>query len=190
MNKGIILLIVFALGVAAVAAILYEKAGKHAPPAAVAPSAPAPAHSDAALARGSAAPLFELADLNGKVWRLAELKGKVVFLNFWATWCESCRHENPTLQALMQAEKGNDKFVLITVLTNDEPAKARAYLKENKLSFPVLIGTGEVAAAYGLTGVPETFILDKKGLLREKAIGPMNWNTPDMRTFIAQLAAE
>lgn len=181
MNRAIILVVVFALGAAAVGGLLYKKAREQAPTAGSAP---------AATAKGLAAPAFELTDLDGKVWRLADLKGKVVFVNFWATWCQSCQEENPSLQALMNAEKGNDKFVLLMVLTDDDPAKARDYLKQHKFDFTVLLGTRDVVGAYGLTGVPETFIIDKKGVLREKAVGPMEWNTPDVRGLIAKLAAE
>ncbi len=82
---------------------------------------------------GSQAPDFTLQDLKGKVWRLSELKGKVVLLHFWATWCSTCEQENPTLQNLLLAERDNPQFVVLSVLVRDEADGARAYMAKRGL---------------------------------------------------------
>jgi DsbE subfamily thiol:disulfide oxidoreductase len=144
----------------------------------------------ATAVKGLDAPSFELRDTTGKVWNLADLKGKVVLVNFWATWCDTCKEEKPSLVNLVNSEKENDKFVFVSVLFRDDPAKVPAYLKQYGYSFPVLIDEGNVAKAYGLTGVPETFLIDKKGVLREKVIGPIQWDTPEIKALIAKLTSE
>jgi peroxiredoxin len=171
-NKGIILLLVFAVCISSL--IVLMKSG---------------ASPEKRAVTGSEAPGFELKDTEGRPWKLSDLKGKVVFLNFWASWCSSCMEENPSLQKLFTAENGNDKFVLMTVIYNDDPAKAAAYMKQNGLSFPVLVDTVNLAKTYGITGVPETFVIDTKGTLVRKVIGPMQWDTPDVHDLITKLIA-
>ncbi|MEW6116189.1 MAG: TlpA disulfide reductase family protein [Nitrospirota bacterium] len=140
--------------------------------------------------KGLDAPAFELKDTTGKVWKLSDLKGKVVLVNFWATWCDTCKEEKPSLVNLINSEKGNDKFVFVSVLFRDDPAKVPAYMREYGYSFPVLIDDKNIAKAYGLTGVPESFLIDKNGILREKVIGPMQWDTPEVKAVIAKLIGE
>lgn len=136
--------------------------------------------------KGSLAPDFALQDLKGKVWRLSELKGKVVLLHFWATWCSTCEEENPTLQNLLLAERENPQFVVLSVLVRDDAAKAHAYMAQRKFDFPVLADDKKTSQQYGLTGVPETFLIDKSGTIRDKIIGPNNWNSPEVRAALAR----
>lgn len=136
------------------------------------------------------APAFELKDTDGKIWKLSDLKGKVVLLNLWASWCGTCKEELPSIQNLVNSEKDNNRLVFISVLYNDSPAKALAYLKENGFAFPVLIDTGHVAEIYGITGVPETFIIDKKGILKQRVVGPLKWDSPEVKSALAQMENE
>lgn len=138
---------------------------------------------------GSAAPDFELQDLSGKTWKLSDLKGKAVLVHFWATWCTTCEAENPTLQRLFEAEQGNQKFVLLSILVRDDAERAKLYMRDKKFTFPVLADTKAVSAQYGLRGVPETFLVDKNGILRDKIIGPNNWDTAEVRAALAKFAA-
>lgn len=123
------------------------------------------------------APEFSLTDNNGTVWNLADLRGKVVFVNFWATWCPPCREEMPSMVLLDRSMREQNKdFVMLTILSNDDPEKGDAFVRSLGATFPVLADPdGKVATAYGLTGVPETYIIDKKGILREKYIGAWPW---------------
>jgi len=139
---------------------------------------------------GKPAPDFTLVDTKGKTWNLAELKGQVVFLNFWATWCPPCRQEMPSMQTV-HASMPEDRFTMLAVLSNDDPALADAMAAKIGATFPILIDPANKAAlAYGLTGVPETYIIDKQGVLREKFIGPAQWDSAEalqmLRKYIAQ----
>ncbi len=136
---------------------------------------------------GGEAPGFELRDTEGKVWNLFSLRGKVVLLNFWATWCGTCEEEIPSLQRLIDSEKGNERFVFVSVLYRDDPRKAVAYLKQRGFGFPVLIDDGRVAASYGLTGVPETFVITSEGAIKDKIVGPIDWNAPEVRAALTKL---
>jgi peroxiredoxin len=127
---------------------------------------------------GEPAPDFTLVDLQGKTWTLSELKGQVVFVNFWATWCPPCREEMPSMQEL-HTMLPKDKFKMLAILNGDDPALADIFAKKLDLTMPILNDQDNtVGAVYGLTGLPETFIIDNQGILREKFIGPAQWNAP------------
>ncbi len=139
---------------------------------------------------GLDAPAFELKDTQGKTWKTSDLKGKVVFINFWASWCDACKEEKPSIQNLVNAEKANDKFVFISVLFRDDPSKAMEYMKSNGFNFPVLIDNKNIAADYGIRGVPETFVIGKNGTIKEKVVGPIGWESPEVRAVIRKLIAD
>ncbi len=127
---------------------------------------------------GKLAPDFTLMDRKGKTWNLSELKGQVVFVNFWATWCAPCRQEMPSMERLYRLLPA-DKFKMLAILSRDEPAFADTVAAKLGVTFPILIDPDNKAGqAYGLTGVPETYIIDKQGVLREKFLGPVQWDTP------------
>ncbi len=132
---------------------------------------------------GKAVPEFTLHDLSGRTWRLADLKGKVVMINFWATWCPPCRGELDSMQRLYRRPEKN--FQMLTVLVNDSPANGAELVRRKKYTFPVLLDPeGNVGRDYGITGVPETFIIDTEGILRERIIGGDNWDSPRARAMI------
>ncbi len=133
---------------------------------------------------GLPAPDFDLQDTNGKFWKLSDLKGQVVFVNFWATWCPPCREEMPSMSELNKAMP-EDRFKMLTILSNDDPTLALNFLGKVGADFPILLDPlSKIANAYGLTGVPETFIVDKKGILRQKYIGPRNWSSREAKQMI------
>ncbi|MBN2654833.1 MAG: redoxin domain-containing protein [Nitrospirae bacterium] len=136
---------------------------------------------------GLAAPELNLTDLNGRIWKLSDLKGKVIFINFWATWCDSCKPEKLTIQNLVTSEKDNPNFVFLTVLYNDSTERAKDFIKQHNYTFPVLIDNAAVSRAYGITGVPETFIIDPSGILRDKVIGSYRWDSSEPRLVISRL---
>lgn len=143
------------------------------------------------LKEGQQAPVFELNDIDGNTWRLNDLRGKVVLINFWATWCPSCVSEMPSLQRLILKNVNNPGFVVLTIIFEDDPFRAYRFVKSYNYSFPVLKDPdGSVADAYGLTGVPETFVVDKKGILRKKVIGPTTFDDPKVLAYLERLEKE
>jgi peroxiredoxin len=143
------------------------------------------------LREGDPAPLFLLNDINGKIWSLKELQGKVVLVNFWATWCPTCKEEKVSLQKLSDMTSDKSNFVILTILYNDATRRAVQFMKKNNLRLALLPDPKqEVSKIYGLTGVPETFIIDKKGVLRKKIIGPARFDTPDSLKFFNGLIME
>ena len=139
----------------------------------------------AMAAVGLKAPDFELPELDtsGKgssmIWRLSELKGKVVFINFWASWCDECKKEKPAMQRLYEKMQGRP-FQMLTIIYRDDAKKAVDYMKINGYPMPVLLDYDmKVARNYWVRGVPETFIIDREGIVREKIIGRRAWDSPE-----------
>ncbi|RMG67475.1 MAG: TlpA family protein disulfide reductase [Nitrospirae bacterium] len=125
---------------------------------------------------GLEAPDFKVVDKNGKEITLESLKGKTVFVHFWAAWCTECRKEMPSINALYERKKKDPNFVFLGIIYREDPAKSKKYLKENNYTIPIFVDIDENAAkAFGVTGVPETYIIDPKGILKKKVIGPGSW---------------
>jgi thiol-disulfide isomerase/thioredoxin len=119
--------------------------------------------------RRRAAASFSLRDLSGKKWDLDELRGKVVMVNFWATWCPPCRKELPDLNALY--ERFQDKGLVVLAISDEEEAVVRKYLGEHPLKFPVLRDGGKVVGkAYEIEGIPVTVVYDRAGKLAATAV--------------------
>ena len=137
---------------------------------------------------GLPAPNFTFPGLDGKKVSLTDFKGKVVFINIWATWCPPCREEMPSMEKLYQELKGED-FEILAVSIDTSGAKVVApFMKEYKLSFPALLDTeGTIQDLYGTTGVPESFIINKEGIIEEIVIGPRDWATPEVVRFLRNL---
>jgi cytochrome c biogenesis protein CcmG, thiol:disulfide interchange protein DsbE len=135
-----------------------------------------------ALHKGQETPAFRLASLSGGQGDLASLRGKVVVLNFWATWCAPCVAEMPSLERLHRT-LGPEGLAVLTVATDDDEADVRRFLAERGLTLPVLRDPGGRVAAdsYRTTGYPETFILDRSGVLLEHVVGPAEWDSPEWR---------
>lgn len=129
------------------------------------------------LTVGKTAPDFALPDLAEKTVRLSDYRGKVVFLNFWATWCQPCREEMPSMEVLHQTFE-KDGLVVLAVSIDRVTTKKDIppFIKSMNLTFPVLVDSwGQTDKSYKLMGVPETYIIDQQGILREKVIGPRDW---------------
>ncbi|MGB8887546.1 MAG: TlpA disulfide reductase family protein [Candidatus Korobacteraceae bacterium] len=126
---------------------------------------------------------FTLTDLQGKTWTLKDLKGKVVLVNFWATWCPPCRKEMPDLEALYNRfqEQG---FVILAVSEDEETAKVGPFIAEHKITYPILLDPGsKVNNLFQVEGIPKSFVYDREGKLVAQSI--------DMRTqrqFLEMLA--
>ncbi len=143
------------------------------------PSAPDP------VGRGSPAPAFRLPRLDGAgAVSLAELGGKVVLLNFWATWCKPCEDEMPAMQRLYRALGGGD-FELLAVSVDDDPEDVRAFAERLELGFPILLDPDEeVARAYQTYRYPETLLIGPDGLVVERFVGPREW---DAAPYLARI---
>lgn len=119
---------------------------------------------------------FTLPDLSGKLTRLSDFKGKVVFLNFWATWCEPCKEEMPSMQTLHDGLAGRPFVIVAVSVDKDGPEVVRKFVADNKLTFVVLHDRNKaISETYKTTGVPETFVIDQNGIIAEKVWGPRNW---------------
>ncbi len=122
---------------------------------------------------GDLAPDFTLTDLEGNLLRLNDLRGKVVFINFWATWCPACRAEMPEIEAIHQEYK--DKGVVVIGLDILEPEdEVRQFVEQGGYSWTFVIDTtGEVTASYNVTAIPTSFFIDREGIIRAVNIGAM-----------------
>jgi len=127
-------------------------------------------------------PEFTLKDLSGKTWTFAELRGKVVLVNFWATWCPPCRKEMPDLETLYG--RFSSKGLVVLGISDEEAAKVEPFIRERKVSFPVLLDPGrKVNEMFVVEGIPKSFVYDREGKLVAQSI--------DMRTqkqFMEMLA--
>jgi DsbE subfamily thiol:disulfide oxidoreductase len=120
-----------------------------------------------------------------------ETRGKVLFVNFWASWCPPCKEEMPSIESLFREMIGNRNFQMITILYKDAYQDGAGYVKQNGYTFPVYTDDrGMAARAFGVTGVPETYILDKSGQIRKRVIGPAAWDSPEAKELIYSLLDE
>lgn len=135
-----------------------------------------PSGSDAAAAQpaprvGAPAPDFTLATADGGSVSLAELRGKVVVLNFWATWCPPCRVEMPALDQL-QRDLGGQGVVVLAVNQLEDAPKVAGFMRDNGLAMSAALDlTGEVNRAYGVRGLPTTYFVDREGVIRDAVFG-------------------
>jgi len=128
---------------------------------------------------GRTAPEFSLSDLSGNAVRLANLRGRVVFLNVWATWCEPCREEIPSMQALYERLHGPDFEMLAVNADQGDRSVVDRFVREQGLTFPVLPDPElTVTDLYLVTGYPETFIIDRNGRVVAHDLGPRDWDSP------------
>jgi peroxiredoxin len=137
---------------------------------------------------GYEAPQFTLPDVHGQPHRLSDFRGRIVFLNLWATWCPPCRAEMPSMEALYRRLKDRDFAMLAVAEDEGGVGVVRPFVEEMKLTFPVLIDPqASLSPRYGATGYPETFIIDREGRVVSHTIGPEDWNTPEMLAYFDQL---
>jgi thiol-disulfide isomerase/thioredoxin len=137
------------------------------------------------------APDFVLRDLNGRVYQLADLRGKVVFLNLWATWCPPCRLEMPSMERLHRRLE-NHAFVMLAVNEDGDGGESVApFVRSLGITFPVLVDQqNRLPPRYGVTGYPETFIINQAGDVIKHIIGPVDWDREDMVSYLVSLIDE
>lgn len=120
----------------------------------------------------------------GKISAVADLKGKVVFINFWASWCPPCRAEMPSLEGLYQQLKNDDRFVFLFINEDEDKPKAAAYLEKNHFSIPLYNRSGDLPNAIFSGTLPTTIVINKAGKLVLKHEGMAGYNTD---AFMKQL---
>jgi cytochrome c biogenesis protein CcmG, thiol:disulfide interchange protein DsbE len=138
--------------------------------------------------RGREAKDFPLT-LDGKPAHLSDLRGKVVLLNFWASWCQPCADEAPSLNQLQRRIAPLGGTVLgVNVGVDDGEDTYENFLRDYRIDFPTYRDpTQKLAASYGTTAYPETYVIDRKGRLDRKIVGPQDWTSPEMMTYLDSL---
>jgi thiol-disulfide isomerase/thioredoxin len=151
-----------------------------------------PAFADAELRPWSGGPTPRLArpDLEGRTVDLRELKGRVVVVNFWATWCDPCREEMPSFERLRERLKGQP-FEVLTVNYGEGRERIQQFLDRHRLTLPVLLDPEkQAAAAWRAGGLPMTFIVDARGRVRYSAFGESDWSAGEPLRVVEALVAE
>ncbi|MDH5750908.1 MAG: SCO family protein [Deltaproteobacteria bacterium] len=140
-------------------------------------------------APGTRAPDFSLKGLDGREWTMSELKGKVVVLNFWATWCIPCLEEFPQLQNLHKT-LGGQNFILLAVNVMDKRSRIEAFLKDKGYDFPIALDEkGDVYRSYGVKNFPATIVVDHDGNIHGRALGARQWDSPEALKYFLGMAA-
>jgi peroxiredoxin len=130
---------------------------------------------------------FILDDLNGHKVSLADQRGKIVFLNFWATWCPPCRYEMPSMEKLYNKFK-NDDFVILAVNLGENVSQVKAFKESYKLNFPILLDAdSSVGMIYGAMAIPTTYLIDRDGYIVGAALGPRDWASEEAFELINSL---
>jgi peroxiredoxin len=146
------------------------------------------AWADDAQGSPKPAPEFSLSDINGKKVSLSDFKGKVILLNFWATWCGPCTGEMPSLNRLYASFK-NDGFMVLAVSIDPSDKPVRSFVSSKGITFPVLMDPEKEAYfdLYAVFALPTSFLIDRKGMIIAKVLGDREWDSPDMKNKIADL---
>jgi thiol-disulfide isomerase/thioredoxin len=137
-----------------------------------------------APAAAAPAPDFTLKGLDGKAHSLSDYRGKVVFLNFWASWCPPCRAEMPSMQKLSRSWD-KKKYVMLAVNLREAREVVRSFAAKNGYSFPILLDeTGGTAAKYRVSGIPTTAIIDEKGNIINRTVGAREWTLGALKSLL------
>jgi cytochrome c biogenesis protein CcmG/thiol:disulfide interchange protein DsbE len=139
---------------------------------------------------GQAAPDFRFKDQSGQQFSLSDFRGKVVLVNFWATWCSPCREEIPSLESLLrQMAPNNLKMLALSV--DDSWAPINEFMRESGVALPVYADFDrQISTRYGTFKFPETYVVNKKGKVVLKVIGSTEWAAPDMVAYLRKLTTE
>lgn len=138
---------------------------------------------------GDTAPDFQLEDSAGNQVSLAALRGKVVLVNFWATWCPPCRAEMPSMEKLQEAMSGDDFVMLAINVEENGRTVVPAFLEKSPHTFSVLYDDqGIVQKRYGVYKFPESFVIRKDGVIDDKIIGAIDWAHPETVAYFKELA--
>jgi peroxiredoxin len=136
------------------------------------------------------APNFTLSTVDGQQVSLHQYRGKVVFLNFWATWCIPCREEMPALEQLHQTYQSQD-LTILSIDLKESADQVRAFFQKHSLSFPALLDqNGSVFRDYLVAGMPTTYLIGRDGTLRARGVGGRDWTRTEALQLIKELIQE
>jgi peroxiredoxin len=134
-----------------------------------------------------AAPAFDLAGVDGERYRLEDMRGKTVIVNFWATWCPPCRAEMPSMQRAWE-QLADEDILLIGINVGEDAGTVSGFLEQVPVSFPLPMDTdSEVTQQWPLRGLPTTFVVDPDGRLVYKAAGEREWDDPALLDLVRAL---
>jgi thiol-disulfide isomerase/thioredoxin len=140
--------------------------------------------------KGQGTPALSGTDVSGKPFDLGARRGRVVVVNFWATWCEPCRDELPSLERLQKA-RGGEAFEVVSVNFGEMPERIRAFLEREFVELPVILDRNkENAGRWKVGGLPMTFIVDARGKVRYQAYGERKWDDAQTLAVLDKLIAE
>ncbi|CAH2031131.1 TlpA family protein disulfide reductase [Trichlorobacter ammonificans] len=144
--------------------------------------------SSAGVREKSPAPEVNVISMDNQQLTLASLKGKVVLLNFWATWCPPCREEIPSMMKLNSFMAGKP-FQMVCISVDEGGKKAvEEFFRNSGFMLPTYFDpSGQVARNFGVTGVPETFVIDRQGVVAKRVIGGLDWSSPEVIAFLEGL---
>jgi thiol-disulfide isomerase/thioredoxin len=148
------------------------------------------AEADIKAWTGKSTPRLAASDLQGRKLDLKDYRGRVVVLNFWATWCVPCRDELPSLQRLRANLEGKP-FEVLTVNYGEFPAKIEPYVAQEQITLPVMLDTQkEIAKDWKVGGLPMTFVIDAKGRVRYWVFGERDWSRGESLKLVEKLINE
>ncbi|WP_455244540.1 peroxiredoxin family protein [Petrachloros mirabilis] len=158
------------------------------PPVSAADRVPLLVQQRGVVKPGQEAPDFRLRDMNGRMVSLSDFRGKVVLVNFWATWCGPCRVEMPAMEQLYRQYPRKD-FEILAVSTDAQGVTVtRPFQQENNLSFPILHDADfRVGLSYGARTLPMTFMVDRRGIVRQQIFGARDWGAPEAHQLVQML---
>jgi len=132
---------------------------------------------------------FSFVDVSGKTRNFSEYKGKVIFLNFWATWCPPCVGEMPSIQELYDKYKNNDKIAFV-LISDESPELIKAFTAKKSYTFPVFSMNSNLPEQLSTSGIPATFLITKKGEIALKEVGAADWSGDNMIEIVEKLIKE
>lgn len=137
--------------------------------------------------KGKPLPDFSLLDLKGKKHSLSDYKGKVVLLNFWATWCPPCVKEMPSMQRLQDKYQGKD-FEILAVNMGEDSTTIEIFLQKMTVNFPILLDSdGAILKQWKIFAFPTTFLVDKEGNIAYALFGGLEWDSPEAVAVVEEL---
>jgi thiol-disulfide isomerase/thioredoxin len=141
--------------------------------------------------KGNTAKIFSVTDTNEKKILLSDYKGKIVFLNFWASWCPPCKAEMPSIQKLYDKFKNSKNIRIIAIDVGEPGADAVNYIKKSKFTFPVLFDiSNDASSKYAVTAIPATYLIDKNGDIIASQVGSFEWDNAKFVKIIEQLNSD